>query len=349
MQFGEIILGERKGTHNPNLEKLTSSSPTWPPKDFDLLQSAAQDNRHPCASVCLLGGGEGWASLPSHVAVWAPRRSPSVFQTHQRRAGERDTGDTRGAQCSRCSAQASYQSCGNAMLRAKSTWPRTSANIWGVPDSAGATGAASQAPASKTKRKKCRTLVVGNVQDTCAPNPTPHQLNLSSGHESLDCPTYLPFTADVEPQLAAFKKNICTTAVQMSSVCIYLFILDSTLLSLLLSQVQSNEMQLASNHSAEQWISFNLKLNLKQKLKIKERNTCELTSQNFVFLYCYDSFASFWLPIVRGATLQLAANHHCCIFGKMLAHYEANQLVPPGKSFTGHFSLTDIHLIKQSQ
>lgn len=154
MQFGEIILGERKGTHNPNLEKLTSSSPTWPPKDFDLLQSAAQDNRRPCASVCLLGGGEGWASLLSHVAVWAPRRSPSVFQTHQRRAGERDTGDTRGAQCSRCSAQASYQSCGNAMLRAKSTWPRTSANIWGVPDSAGATGAASQAPASKNKKKK---------------------------------------------------------------------------------------------------------------------------------------------------------------------------------------------------
>lgn len=154
MQFGEIILGERKGTYNPSLEKLTSSSPTWPPKDFDLLQSAAQDNRRPCASVCLLRGGEGWASLLSHVAVWAPRRGPSVFQTHQRRAGERDTGDTRGAQCSRCSAQASYQSCGNTMLRAKSTWPRTSANIWGVPDSAGATGAASQAPASKTKRKK---------------------------------------------------------------------------------------------------------------------------------------------------------------------------------------------------
>lgn len=138
------VFSRRERKHTTQTLK-SSPPPALPGHRRTLISSSqhAQDNKHPCASVCVPAGWEGWASLPSHVAVCAPRRNPSVFQTHQRRPGERDTRDTRGAQCSRCSAQASYQSCGNAMLRAKSTWPRTSANIWGVPDSAGATGAAS--------------------------------------------------------------------------------------------------------------------------------------------------------------------------------------------------------------
>lgn len=128
-----------------------------------------------------------WPSAPSAPACL-------FFKPTGDEPAERQRG-TRGAQCSRPesprSAQASYQSCGNAVLRAKSTWPRMSANIWEVPDSAGVTGTASQAPASKTKNKKERRgLDVGNVRNTCVHrrvlSPPPHNLHLSGGHESSD-------------------------------------------------------------------------------------------------------------------------------------------------------------------
>lgn len=47
--------------------------------------------------------------------------------------------------------------------------------------------------------------------------------------------------------------------------------------------------------------------------------------------------------------LQLAADHHCCVSSQIVALYKASHLFPPEKSFSAHFSVTDIHLIEQSR
>lgn len=159
-------------------------------------------------------------------------------------------GDTRGAQCSRCSAQASYQSCGNAMLRAKSTWPCTSANIWGVPDSAGATGAASQAPASKTKKEKKKKKGGLWLWGMCTARARWVSLLLTTWTCRVDikvCTVLIisPWLPVLNHILWLSKK----TSAQLLYQCplfsyMYLFILRSTLLSLHLSQ--STELQKCS-------------------------------------------------------------------------------------------------------
>lgn len=151
------------------------------PEDFDLLRSAAQDNKHPCASVCLPagreGGGGGESLAPLLCGPLCPSAQPVCFSKPARD----DLGrETREAQEALSAAGARHRRPIKAVgtpCSERSQLGRVRTQIFEECPTVPVPLARHHRlllPKQQQQQQKKRqsTVVVGNVQNTCALRPT---------------------------------------------------------------------------------------------------------------------------------------------------------------------------------